>query len=570
MRRFCFIVSLLLSLTALAQQERRIPVLRAQFQDCTFSISEEAFLDMLQRAGCYFTEQHAGKVQFIFDPGPVITLGSDVARYGHNSTSSKDELLYKAVQETCFASESAIDFKSYDSDNDNIVDNVCILFAGASESGADNPDLIWSQQNRLSALDAPIYIGGKRIDSFSVSAEADSLGTFCHEYAHALGLPDFYDTDGEGSGGLSEAFWGRLSLMDAGNLNRNGTLPPNFNAVELDLLGLGQCEDLSLGSWTLQPLSREQRYIKAETDNDREYFLFECRDNSGWDEGIEGNGLLIYHIDRSDSNTGYSDYYRIPLTASQRWQRSEINCRPDHQCADLCEADSGTGDISMVFFPCRTHTSFGSDTHPAFRSWNGKGSNLTIAGIVRNPDGSVSFTVVEPVIIQEVVSYQDAAIIKWETDEAIGRTSRAEISWVSETGQADTLKVGSGTVCCTLEHLKPGTTYKAEVKVFDANGEAYSVSTSFKTKIWREELQPYIYLGSAERSENGHIVRGSRIPLRVYNVPDAEEVIWTLDGRRIGTGPDGYYTIDKGGILKAQVLHTDGSTDILIKKLELE
>ena len=570
MRRAIYLsILLLMSITALAQPERRIPVLRAQFPDCEFTTSEERMQAIAERAGQYFTEQFCGQCTFIFDLGPVVTLPQPVSYYGRNATDRKDFLLYKAVQEACFACDQAMDFKLYDSDSDNTVDNVCIVFAGFSEAGANDPDLIWSQQDRLSSFDAGILLQGKKIDSFSVSAEADSLGTMCHEYAHSLGLPDFYDTDGEGSGGLAPGLWKSLSLMDRGNLNDSGNTPPNLTAIELEMLGLGTCEELQMGDYELQPLSREKRFLRSDTPNEGEYFLFECRDNEGWDSAIGGSGLLIYHIDRSNRNSGYSDYYRVTLTAYERWRKAQVNCRPDHECAALCAANEDAQDVSEVFFHGLFHKSFSSDTKPAFRSWEGEASPLAITGIRVNPSGSVSFNVGIPLILGEVLTFQDAAILNWEAEETIGGISETMVKWDSGQDDLDSLRLGSKARCCTIEHLKPFTTYNVNIQVRCTNGDAFSLTTQLKTKNWRKELQPYIFLGSAERDADGLFIKGSRIPLRVYNCPDASEVRWTLDGREIRTGSDGYYVMNRSGLLKAEVLHEDGSRDVLIKKLEL-
>lgn len=570
MRRAIFLsILMLMSTGALAQSERRVPVLRAQFPDCEFSTSEERMQEIAARAGQYFTDQFCGQCSFTFDLGPVVTLSEPASYYGRNATDRKDFLLYKAVQEICYASEKDMDFRLYDCDSDNTVDNVCIIFAGSSEAGADDPDLIWSQQDKLSAFDASIYIHGRKIDCFSVSAEADSLGTVCHEYGHALGLPDFYDTDGEGSGGLSAGLWKSLSLMDRGNLNDNGNTPPNFTSIEMDLLGLGSCEELQMGNYELQPLSREKRFLKAVTPNEGEYFLFECRDNEGWDSAIGGSGLLIYHIDRSAREAGYSDYYRVTLSAYERWCKAQVNCRPDHPCATVCEANPGTQDVNEVFFHGKVHRGFGSDTRPAFRTWEGEPSPLAITGITHNSDGSVSFEVGIPVTIGEILTFQDAAILNWETEESIGNVSETMVTWSSGAEHTDSLIVGAKARCCTIEHLKPFTTYNVDIQVRCTNGDAFSASTRIKTKNWRKELQPYIFLGSAERNADGLIIAGSRIPLRVYNCPDAAEVRWTLDGHAISAGSDGYYRMNRSGLLKAEVFHEDGSRDVLIKKLEL-
>ena len=58
------------------------------------------------------------------------------------------------------------------------------------------------------------------IDPFSIEPErfADgslvSIGVFCHEYGHQLGMPDLYDTDYSGNG------LGLFCLMAAGSWAR--------------------------------------------------------------------------------------------------------------------------------------------------------------------------------------------------------------------------------------------------------------------------------------------------------------------------------------------------------------
>ena len=54
------------------------------------------------------------------------------------------------------------------------------------------------------------------------------IGTFCHEYSHTLGLPDFYDTDYEDNGGVAAGMWTATSLMDGGNYNNLGNRVVTF------------------------------------------------------------------------------------------------------------------------------------------------------------------------------------------------------------------------------------------------------------------------------------------------------------------------------------------------------
>ena len=75
-----------------------------------------------------------------------------------------------------------------------------------------------------------------------------------------------------------------------------------------------------------------------------------------------------------------------------------------------------------------------------------------------------------------------------------------------------------------------------------------------------------MYMGTQEQ-DDGTFKSGSKIPLRVYNASGAASVHWTLEGKGICIGEDGFYTLSSGGILKAHITWDDGSTDVLMKEI---
>ena len=89
---------------------------------------------------------------------------------------------------------------------------------------------MWPCQWELSASDfnKALTLNGVKIDKFGVFNELngfdmsriDGIGTFCHEFSHCLGLPDFYCTTYAGYFGMSD--W---SLMDYGCYNTKATHP---------------------------------------------------------------------------------------------------------------------------------------------------------------------------------------------------------------------------------------------------------------------------------------------------------------------------------------------------------
>ena len=544
----------------------RYAVIPVEFSDVTFTDRDKGVTAKVQKAQEYFNSQFSPSRTFTFDVLPVVQLPYPVSRYGYNSSTLYDAGLDEALRVACI--QTRADFSAYDNDGDGLIDNICIITAGKSEADGAGASCIWPQHIYLHDRGGTLSLGSKTADSFSVCTEFSPDGTFCHEFAHSFGLQDMYDTDGKLSGGTSKGLWGKLSLMDDGH----GT--PNFCAIELEQLGLGTRLQLSEGKFRLRPISQSREYLRIDTDNQDEYFLLECRDCSGWDEGIGGAGLVIYHIDRSLADSWYSDMYRRNLTASERWSLNQVNCRPEHQCARVVEAVPGADEISEVFFPQPGHTSFGSETDPPFRYWSGATSGLALSGITLEADGSVSFDVITPLAIAGCDVFQDAAIISWTVPASLS-VRECWISWhatdnASLQGTQSLTPEVSGFYAATLSGLVPQTTYQATVRVVCTDGAIYSKSLEFKTKMQIQGARPFIWLGSLERNGNGTFKAGGKLPLRIFNPGDATAVHWFFGGLRVYPGPDGWWTLNSSGVLKAEVWRPDGSKDVIIKRLTVE
>lgn len=569
--------------------EMRGLIILAQFQDVKFEATREMFVNMLSQkgysyngaTGCveeYFQDQLGSAYKISFDVSPIVTLSENLAYYGANNEDGDDIRPAEAVAEACRLAHgdavSPVDFSLYDSDNDGYVDNVFLFAAGGDEADGAGDDCFWSHSWSLKGSGINLRLNGKTVSDYALSTElADvyggrrykgtftGIGTFCHEFSHLLGLPDLYDTDYEDSGGSAEALWQTTALMDGGNTNNACNTPPNYNAVDLDVLGLGTCETATPGAWTLQPIGREKRYLRMETDCPGEYYLLECRDNSGWDAYIRGKGLAIYHIDKSTRLSGLSDYYKKNLKAVDRWDLyNEINCRPDHQCADMVEASLKASSAKGAFFPYGTTNSIGPDSTPALKYWSGNAPEFSISMITLNADGSVSFTIGSSLKIISATPWQDAVRLEWESDAA-----SCSISVAGKTVLDGIQPWESGKYACTLEGLAPSTQYTIEI-----SGGGAGSSVNVKTKSYYESSHPFIYLAGADRDEEGRFRKNSKIPLHVYNAPYAAETRWTLDGRSISVGKDGLYPITSGGTLRAEVYYLDGGIDIITKEIVLK
>lgn len=572
---------------------KRCLVLLAEFKDLKMSFASERFENLMNTGEAsvrkYLDDQFLGRYDFVFDVAPIVTLSQTHQYYGKNSN-GKDSRAAEAVAEACrLAAANGTDFSIYDTDNDGKVDDILLFYAGKDESEGGGDDCIWSHAWKLSAANINLTLNGKVIDSYAATSELSlrssgkyqfkTIGTICHEYSHSLGLADMYDTDYGGSGGEADGLWKSTALMDKGNFNNDGRTPPYYNAIDRDMLGIGQCEELKEGHYVLEPINLNGRFLRMDTANEGEYYLIECRTNTGWDIYTRCKGLAIYHIDKSANLTGYSPVYERDASAAERWTSNEVNCLPQHQCADMIESLDKANDISQIMWPYGKNNSFTPQSSPSFTLWDGSSSPLSITDILQIGD-NVSFNVVksesanpEKAIDIRRDIYQDTAIIQWKTD-VPGSTSPAFIligeKGKSETGEMTVNAFEPGKYAIRLEGLKPATTYtmKIHYEASGVKGEVINVQFSTK-KIYREGY-PFIFLNTVKRNEDGSFPAGSMLPLVLLNANKFKAVEWYMDDRSIIADKNGYFKLTRSCKIKAVILYIDGSKEIIEKSMRVK
>ena len=301
-------------------------VILVNFQDVKFSYKLDDYHRMLNTSG-YSENNAAGSARdyfiassdSVFSPqfdcyGPV-TVSQNASYYGGNG-SGGDNLhhVHQMVVEACnLVANEGVDMTQYDTNNDGRLDNVFIYYAGHNEAEHGGANTIWPHRSVVSSSE---YVQGKLIYDYACTSELRGasgnsmcgIGTFCHEFGHVLGLPDYYDTQND------RYTIGTWDIMCSGSYNGSGKTPPTYNAGERFQLGwLIPVQLDEAGPYTLEPLeSSNTAYLIAEHKHNlswedaspNEYWLLENRQHVGWDEpstALPGTGMLIWHIDYNPS-----------------------------------------------------------------------------------------------------------------------------------------------------------------------------------------------------------------------------------------------------------------------------
>ena len=573
---------------------RHALIILASYADVDFTYSKADFVNLLTQEGyavngadgCakeYFDAQFNGAVDFIFEVTDIVKLDNMREYYGGNDRDGNDRRPAEMIRDACqkINQQTDINFADFDDDGDLTVDNVFVFYAGGDEAEqGSKEEYMWSHAWSLSDAGINLKLDGVTIDNYACTAELRKsrsryvmcgIGTFCHEYSHTLGLPDFYDTDYDDAGGWAAGLWLSTSLMDGGNANNNGNTPPYYNAIERDILGLTTPGLIRRnGRYTLRPIGISGECYRISTEDDDEYFLLECRDNEEWDKHIGGSGMLVYHIDRSDADIW--DWYNT------------VNAVASHQCADLLEADGRvdyfnseddyhelTRSINGIFFPYGSD-SIMQDGRPSLKLWNGKSAGISITHIEHNEDGSITFSVSgfdgeEPPMTNKIniTAFPDAALITFESD--IIYDGEAIVVWGPTGQEKNTVKVKPyepGKYSLLIDGLTPGNK-SYTVSVFFEIGELMGLAkeASFLTTRSPSVSWPFIHMVRNSTSSNG----SAKILMRVYNAAEAEDIRWFVNGNETSPAPDGCFTFKESSTVRAEVYWNDGSTDILEKTI---
>ncbi len=394
--------------------EQKGLVILVSYQDIDFKygnydyfnrmLNEEGFSDYgsLGSARDWFIYNSNGQFLPDFDVYGPVELPNNREYYGGNDAYGSDKRPEEMAIDACKLLDDEIDFSKYDRDGDGVIDNVFIFYAGKGEHDSSIKNAVWPHSWDLSLArpDEEFIFDGVKLDHYACTCEypsgykrPDGIGTFVHEFSHVMGLPDLYVTNY--ASGFTPGEW---SVMDQGPYNNDRLTPPNYSSYEKGALGWLEFKPFEKGRMELTDLSTTNVAYALPTDNEKEFYFFENRQQHGNDKFLPGHGMLVWHVDYDED----------------MWMLNAVNNLATHQHVDLIEADnlktSSTRNADAFPGP-KNITSFGFDTKPSLSSWSKKRLAYDIEDISESEDGIISFNAVafgeNSVIGVEEINAQD-------------------------------------------------------------------------------------------------------------------------------------------------------------------
>lgn len=404
----------------------RGPIILVNFPDAQFSSSladmrEWAMGSNYDYQGAtgsirqYFQDVSYGRYNLQLDVFGPVTVEHNREYYGKdNGREGADIRPYDLVTEACnLAVAEGADFSKYDADNDGYVDWVVILYAGKGQADGGADYTIWPHQYDLHYTGSTFKIHGKTIDHYCMLCELNGqtgeragIGVFVHEFSHVMGLPDLYVTSGDGH-------WktlGQWDIMDYGPYNNDGKTPPAYSAYERWFMGWLSPTLINSAATIVLPelnnsgaaayMTEEGVAIENSLRPRPECYIFENRQQTGWDKYLPGHGLLITRISYSYN----------------KWKNNEVNNTEKLMGVDLIEADGTAPEYNKRD---RGNGYFGkaTDAYPAGATTFTKYSNYLVTDITEH-NRRVFFHINgggDPIVIEAIerVEQQKNTAIKW-------------------------------------------------------------------------------------------------------------------------------------------------------------
>lgn len=327
----------------------RVAVILAEFSDVSFQ--PESTIEKFDKhfnASRYKDEGGGGSVRdyFIaqsdsafrpsFDILAKVKVGNPCKYYGANSGGNDVRSRAYIADAVDSAVAKGVDFTPYKNEKGEIF--VIVIYPGHGEQVSGAAETLWaayfySMSHTVGGLKFTSGLVMDELANYGHGEQFDGIGTLCHEFSHALGLPDFYNTNSARNIFGMDAW----SIMDYGQFNNLSRTPVGYTCYEREFMGWLKIETLknekqlvSIAPLHTKAANRAYRIPNPADKTGNEYYLLENRQKSDWFSTTYGEGMLIIHVDYDAS----------------AWAANTLNNNVSHQRMTIIPADNVATRIS--------------------------------------------------------------------------------------------------------------------------------------------------------------------------------------------------------------------------------
>ncbi|MFT3703243.1 MAG: M6 family metalloprotease domain-containing protein [Agriterribacter sp.] len=355
------------------QGNLKVAVILVDFSDKPMTETKKRFEDLFFSEGViatgsvkeYYKEVTNGLVTISGQVVGPYRMPKKLSQYAHgeSGTGNTAPNARTLAADAAKAANPAINFTSYDNNNDGYVDAFVVIHAGPGAEVTGSKNDIWSHKWVLPSV---YNADGTHIYGYLTVPEDCELGVCAHELGHLLfGFPDLYDVDYTSEG------IGDWCLMAGGSWNNNGATPAHPCAW---------CKMQQNWVTTINQSSNKAKVVIDDVKKGRtiyrlwqdggpgnEYFLAEHRMKKNFDKYLPGEGLLVYHIDDAIDDNSNEMHYKVAVVQADNKQ-------------DLEKGTNG-GDGGDVWPGTAKKKTFSKTTKPSSKSYGGLDTKVAIKKI---------------------------------------------------------------------------------------------------------------------------------------------------------------------------------------------
>jgi M6 family metalloprotease-like protein len=577
----------------------KLLVLLVSFTDKTISsanteaIWNSEFFGTANSVNSYYKEVSNNK--FYFEPAAETSGTADdgvmkvALNYAHpNTGQNTGGANQKIVIDALSAANAKINFAVFDTDSNGYIStdelHVVTIVAGLEASYGGMTTGVWGHHWSLFGANPPVTLDGEIIGDgnhlggyVQVGEMHDThiatIGIFCHELGHDLGLPDLYDTDNSSFG------LGIHSIMASGSWgyksgNYQGSSPTHFDAWSKMFLGFTSAPEAT--SNTLLDANAGDVY-RVSTSNPKEYYLIENRQFSGYDAALAANllhgGIAIYHIDEG--------------VISSTLGSNTVNINELHKGIKIMEANQKTlaysqldrrlgGSYDHYFAGSALYTTFSELTIPSSNFYDGTPSGVTITAtspssnamnvqvqaIGTTPNASLSSIIlsqgtVTPKFSGAITSY-NATVTGATASITVTPTVAVNGSTITVNGTPVSSGAASGAISLNL-----GSSNKITIQV---KSQDASVTKDYIVTVNRSQGVEAVFIALSKRELN-LTPTSSKVTLTAILTPlttTMKNITWSTNDTTVATVTNGVITAVGAGTTTIEARTDNGLSDVVV------